>query len=196
MHIAYISSSNQKVLTHTGSSMKSVLSCNRMRQYYNPNFLPYWFLRIQTLFYITHWCHHCMHDIFLPKFKVSKVWYKKKLILLNFGYTHVYLSLCVISVQNIFLQWRWPYTALSYINQNRFFEGIKNGKMQKKKRNRFHQHFFENANSGVTMFRSKGERRTVKFVNSAFQRVSHPFLKPGKRAHSSTVCAEMFEMRG
>ena len=119
MHIAYISSSNQKVLTHTGSSMKSVLSCNRMRQYYNPNFLPYWFLRIQILFYITHWCHHCMYDIFLPKFKVSKVWYKKKLILLNFGYTHVYLSLCVISVQNIFLQWRWPYTALSYINQNR-----------------------------------------------------------------------------
>ena len=33
--------------------------------------------------------------------------------------THVYLSLCVISAQNIFLQWRWPYTALSYINQNR-----------------------------------------------------------------------------
>ena len=56
---------------------------------------------------------------FFPSSKFYKIWYKKKLILLNFGYTHVYLSLCVISVQNIFLQWRWPYTALSYINQNR-----------------------------------------------------------------------------
>ena len=40
---------------------------------------------------------------FFPSSKFYKIWYKKKLILLNFGYTHMYLSLCVISVQNIFL---------------------------------------------------------------------------------------------
>ena len=78
MHIVYISSSNQKVLTHTGSSMKSVQSCDRMRQYYNPNFLPYWFLRIQILFYITHCCYHCMQEIFLLKFKVLKNMVKEK----------------------------------------------------------------------------------------------------------------------
>ena len=110
MHIAYISSSNQKLLTHTGSSMKSVQSCDRMRQYYNPNFLPYWFLRIQILFYITHRCHRCMHDIFLPKFKVLKSMVQEKV---DFTELWLHTRVCLI-MRNFCSKYFPPVTMTIY----------------------------------------------------------------------------------